>query len=285
MPRAKRIKIPEIISSDTVLASDRWLYRWTGEPPRDFHLFKTLFLTLSPADVVANGWQMLKPAVGEMAAALQIEPVAAKIDWLKLEALLASRKRKSSETKRPIDGKTTLPPIPVPLYESLEEKDVASDKLSPHQPPTAITADERLAKLWSEAGEDERFLAEALCELKARLHAAGVESYFRFADAWHKRYPKGNRKNYKRGWNSVKHGAAISPYSVSQIYCILKTIRVYSREEYSQLAQRATANGITITWTHLRTIAHHLGKPEQRRMRRKVEEQLVCRKMTEPQLK
>lgn len=152
-------------------------------------------------------------------------------------------------------------------------------------PPTAIAADEYCLELWNQASEDERFLAEALCELKSRLHAVGIESYFRFADLWHRRYPKENKKNYKRGLNSVKNGAAMSPYSVSQVYCILKTIRMYDRENYTQLTEKAAVNGVTITWTHMRTIADRLAKPEHRRILRKVEDRLVRQKMTEPQLK
>ena len=155
----------------------------------------------------------------------------------------------------------------------------------PVSPPSAVSVDGRRLKLWQNANEDERFLAEALCELQRYFHAVGIESYFRFADAWQCRYPKEDKKNHTRGLNSVKNGAAMSPYSASQVYTILKTIKVYPRDHYHKLAEQASASGLTIRWTHLRTIAARLGKKEYERVRREVEKKLVSQQMTEAQLK
>jgi len=84
---------------------------------------------------------------------------------------------------------------------------------------------------------------------------------------------------------SVEEGASISPYSAKQVYCILKTIRTYSWDNYTKLASEAAKNGVTIKWTHLRIISDRLGKSEYGAIRREVEVQLVSRQMTEALLK
>lgn len=126
MPRAKKIKIPEIISSDTALVADRWLYRWTGEPPREFYLFKTLFHTLSPADIVSNGWDILKPAVGEMAACCGLEPCKERIDWLRLEDVRQNVCRVAVQGDRVVSAAAPLssqrhPFIPARFFRELHE--------------------------------------------------------------------------------------------------------------------------------------------------------------------
>ncbi len=75
MPREKAPS-NEIIDSDTVLVDDRWLYRWSGEAPRDFLLYKTIYRALTPGDIAANGWQVLTPAVTELAKNLDIGTTA-----------------------------------------------------------------------------------------------------------------------------------------------------------------------------------------------------------------
>lgn len=87
MARTKKNKVIPVIDSDTALVADRWLYRWTGDPPRDFCLAKTLFQPLTPADIVANGWRILRPAVTEAAGSLEVVNVGADVDWLKLESV------------------------------------------------------------------------------------------------------------------------------------------------------------------------------------------------------
>jgi len=83
----------EIITSDTLLVPDQWLYHWSGDPPREFLLHKTLFRPLSPVDIVANGWQVLIPAVTELAASSGIKTVAPSIDWLKLNAVASQHRQ------------------------------------------------------------------------------------------------------------------------------------------------------------------------------------------------
>ena len=80
----KRPRFGELIGSETLLVPERWLFRWTGEPPYEFCLFKVLFQTSTPADIVHNGWQVLEPAVSELAKNLNLRTVSTKIDWLKL---------------------------------------------------------------------------------------------------------------------------------------------------------------------------------------------------------
>ena len=150
--------------------------------------------------------------------------------------------------------------------------------------PPAIAADQRRRKIWDDADEDARFLGQALCELGCQLGAVGIESYFQFAELWHQRYPKNDKKNYTRGMNSVKVGASMSPYSASQVYTILRTIHLYSWSEYADLAAKATTGGVIILWTHLRTIAARLSKSEFRAVRRQVEKKLVSEQMTESRL-
>lgn len=158
------------------------------------------------------------------------------------------------------------------------------DQARPPAPPPAVTGDEKILKAWNAATDDERRLGAELYELEARLHVSGIESYFRFAKWWHDRYPKVNKKNYQKGLGAVKGGAILSPFSVPQVYVIIRTISVYTCESYQELKAQAQANGVVITWTHLRTIANKLGKSEYKRIRQAVENQLVKKKMTEKQL-
>lgn len=154
----------------------------------------------------------------------------------------------------------------------------------PRQPPPAIANDPQSLELWRNGTEDERFLGEELCALNNRTHATGIECYFRFSDAWFRRFPLEDRNNYKRGEQAVRNGAAMSHTAPSQVYFILKTIKVYPREKYRELARKAAENGLVVTWTHLRTIAERLGKSGLRNIRAKVEKFLVTQKMTEKQL-
>ena len=148
-------------------------------------------------------------------------------------------------------------------------------------PPAYIVNDSRKLKKWNSADEDARFLGKALCEMGNRVNQTTIENHFFFADTWYQRYPKDDKKMYQRGMKSVQEGAALSPFSVKQVYYILKTIKLYSWPDYQALAAKASANHVTIRWTHLRTIADRLGKKEYRSIRREVESELVCRQMTE----
>jgi hypothetical protein len=160
-----------------------------------------------------------------------------------------------------------------------------SERHQGDSPHPLIAGDLNKLKKWETAGDDDRFLGQALCELKCRINITGIESYFLFAQTWYERYPKGEKKQYERGMKSVEKGASISPYSAKQVYSILKTIQTYSWDDYTKLASEAASNGVTIKWTHLRIISDRLGKSEHREIRRNVEEQLVSRQMTEALLK
>ncbi len=177
-----------------------------------------------------------------------------------------------SRNRQPVTNETPRKPMP-------------ETRRREPQPTPIIAEDPRLLKLWQEANEDERFLGEALCRLNARMQSDGIESYFLFADLWYERYPKADAKYYKRGLNSVGKGSAIGSCKKSIVYAILKTIKIYSRAHYAELAAKAEPKGIVIGWSQLRMIAERLGKKEHRNIRREVEKQLVSRKLKVLELK
>lgn len=76
-----------IISSETVLTRDQWIYRWQGAPPGDFCLHKVLFHHGTPAEIAARRWQVLEPAVTELVAAFRLPSESVRLDWLKLDAV------------------------------------------------------------------------------------------------------------------------------------------------------------------------------------------------------
>lgn len=82
----KRPRLSEIIGSDTLLVPEEWLFRFAGEPPYDFCLFKVLFQPYTPTDIVHHGWQVLEPAVSELVKNLNLPSVSKRIDWLKLNS-------------------------------------------------------------------------------------------------------------------------------------------------------------------------------------------------------
>jgi hypothetical protein len=85
----KRAVVHGCIDSDTLILDDQRLYQWTGgSPPRNFCLYKTIFRNMTPSEVSANGWNVLRPAVPELASGCGLEVVAPKIDWLKLDTVL-----------------------------------------------------------------------------------------------------------------------------------------------------------------------------------------------------
>ena len=83
VPKAKE----GIISSDTVLIHDQWMYRWQGTPPRGFCLHKVIFHPWALAEIAVRGWQVLEPAVAELVSCFHMENEATKIDWLKLDSV------------------------------------------------------------------------------------------------------------------------------------------------------------------------------------------------------
>ena len=88
MPKRKS---NEIITGDTGLLPDRWLYHWSGDPPRDFCLGKTLFSMRTPADIATNDWHVLLPTVAELTRALGLRSIATRIDWLSLDSVYERR--------------------------------------------------------------------------------------------------------------------------------------------------------------------------------------------------
>lgn len=119
-------KMPEIIGSDTVLAEDEWLYRWSGRPPREFCLHKSLFRPSKILDIVAEGWQVLTPAVAEMMTCLRMEPGGTLTDWLKLDAVHYGSCRLGIHAGRTVVAAAPAvsdhPPfVPYRYYEALAE--------------------------------------------------------------------------------------------------------------------------------------------------------------------
>jgi hypothetical protein len=141
-----------------------------------------------------------------------------------------------------------------------------------------------LIQKWQEATPDARFLAAELCKHDLKSNKTVVEIHLDFADAWHERFPKEKNARYKRDMEFVRTGAALSPYTESQVYKILKTINVYSRDSYEKLAAAAAKNGVILYWSHLRLIAERVGKSEFRQLRAKVEQELVETQLTYTQL-
>jgi hypothetical protein len=87
----KRAVVHGCIDSDTLILDDQRLHQWTGgTPPRNFCVYKTVFRNMTPAEVSANGWHVLRPAVPELASGCGLEAVSPKIDWLKLDTVLES---------------------------------------------------------------------------------------------------------------------------------------------------------------------------------------------------
>lgn len=162
---------------------------------------------------------------------------------------------------------------------------VATDSPFDGEMPAFVAADEKKAALWDDAGPDERFLTVELCKLDTKSNTSVIGVYLDFADAWHERFQKGKNRNYKRDMSFVKKGAAMSPYSESQVYKILRTVNVYTREKYARLAAEAAKHGVTIYWSALRVIAGTLGKSEFQAARKKVEQELVRTQLSEPKLR
>ncbi len=150
--------------------------------------------------------------------------------------------------------------------------------------PAYVARDEMRVQKWQEATPDARFLASELCKHDFKSNKTVVEIHLDFADAWHARFRKEKNGRYKRDMEFVRTGAALSPYTESQVYKILKTINVYSRDQYEQLAAAAAKNGVTVYWSHLRLIAERVGKSEFRHLRAQVEQELVRTQLTYTQL-
>lgn len=54
------------VDSETPLIDDSWLYEWADTVPSAFTRHSVIFRQYTPAEVIHNGWTVLKPAVGEM---------------------------------------------------------------------------------------------------------------------------------------------------------------------------------------------------------------------------
>ena len=159
------------------------------------------------------------------------------------------------------------------------------------QPPPNVASNARLLLIWENSTEEERQTALLILQLDSKMAATDIEGYFRFGEEWEKLYPRVNcaggtkdKSRYDCGRETVKKGAILGGTSASRVYQILTTLKAYTQMQYRELAAQAEANGVTIRWTHLRTIAWRLGKSEYRTVRRKVEQELVKQLFTESQL-
>lgn len=121
----KKPKVKEVLGSETRFVPERWLYRWSGEPPYDFCLFKVLFQQRTPADIVQNGWQIVEPVVSELATCLNQKAIASRIDWLQLNRvhresclLGVDHQEETVAAAAPFTG-TPLPFIPFRYFEKI----------------------------------------------------------------------------------------------------------------------------------------------------------------------
>jgi len=86
-----KIETPGIVTSDTRIMEDQWIFNWAGEPPREFTLHKVLFRPGTPADISANGWRIMARAVMELAESLHVSGRSPQVAWLKLNQVYGLR--------------------------------------------------------------------------------------------------------------------------------------------------------------------------------------------------
>ena len=86
-----KLEAPGIVTSDTRIVNDRWIFHWSGEPPREFSLHKILFRPGCPADIAANGWRIMGRAVMELAESLHVYGHMPQTAWLKLNRVYGLR--------------------------------------------------------------------------------------------------------------------------------------------------------------------------------------------------
>jgi hypothetical protein len=86
-----KVEAPGIVTSDTRIVEDQLIFRWAGEPPREFPLYKVLFRPGSPADIGANGWRIMAQAVMELAESLHVYGPTPQVAWLKLNRVYGLR--------------------------------------------------------------------------------------------------------------------------------------------------------------------------------------------------
>jgi hypothetical protein len=87
-----KIKTPGIVTSDTRIMEDQWIFNWAGEPPREFPLHKVLFRPGTPADISANGWRIMARAVMELADSFHlVSGRTPQVAWLKLNQVYGRR--------------------------------------------------------------------------------------------------------------------------------------------------------------------------------------------------
>ena len=153
-----------------------------------------------------------------------------------------------------------------------------------NQPPPNVSNSPKLRKIWDTCSDDERRSAMLIYQLKSKMATSNIDSYFQFREDWDQFYPKQDRSNYKRGENTVKTGSMLAGESAVRVYQILSVTNIYSRAYYMELSAKATGNGVTLYWIHLRTLALRLGKSEYRSIRRKIEQEITKRQYTETQL-
>jgi hypothetical protein len=200
----------------------------------------------------------------------------------------AARKKKQEAARKAAERRKI--PVKEETPEDFQDWSGLSEKAPPlpdepveEAPPMIRSNPERL-KQWASGTKEERTLASLLCDLNADIARTGIDSYFTFFERVETIFPKGSTKSEEKIKSAVKKAAALAEWSPSKVYQILSTVRVYRRETYNRLAAEAEKNGVTIHWTHLRTLAWRLGDPQQKIARKTVEKELVSRKLSEKQL-
>jgi hypothetical protein len=151
--------------------------------------------------------------------------------------------------------------------------------------PAFITTDEKKLAAWKDAEDGVKDAAISLYNLVKSSSRSEIIRYYDFYDEWTKTYPQNDKARYAYGESYLRRGAILAGVSERFVYALLSTIRLYSREGYLALENKANAHGVYLSWTTLRIIAEKLGAKEYKAARSQVEAEIVKRKYTENELK
>ena len=151
--------------------------------------------------------------------------------------------------------------------------------------PARVLSDDKKRQLWSEASEDTRFMAAAMCAMRVQLESDRVRSYLAFAEQVRKKfYLKDDYFGY--GKRIVRKAASIAGISRSLCYAILNVARWYSLADYQALVTKAAVRegGVSPRWNHLRILAERLGDYAYDQIRKRIELKLIRKYYTDEQL-
>jgi hypothetical protein len=148
--------------------------------------------------------------------------------------------------------------------------------------PYVILNNPNALMLWKNATKEVRTAGVLISEFRISLARSDIDAYFDFADKWNAAFPKLAKKYYAHGTETVDAGAKMAGVSSSTIYYALRTTAIYDRQSFAALETKAQANGVTLFWTHLRTLAERL--EDNAAVRAEAEEQLVQQQLTNKQL-